>query len=440
MNLSKDSFHQFQSFLTEQSGLTIPSDQSKTFEEKLVTRVEECQVKSYEDYLHLLKFHPQGRLELRALLDLVTIGETYFFRNEPQFKVFRDTVIPKWVEKKMTHGAQRMTLRIWSAGCSTGEEPYTLAMILKESLPCFDEWDISIIATDINQKALKAAGQGVYGSRSVQYVPDHLMGRFFFGKGQHYWLEGEIKQMVRLEYHNLATDPYTLSGHLDVDCIFCRNVTIYFDPKTLKRVIAQFSDCLAPDGYLFIGHAETLWGISNDFEAIEFPQTFLYQKRMEPLPKAEMFHIPLPTEAPERPLPEKKERRPLDDLMKEATTLANKGEYEKAIEKLNVIVEHDNIHTQAYYLLGVLFTKIERYEEALEEFRHVLYIDEKLAIGYYHLGNLYRFLGHGAQAKKEYMNCLKLLKKLDDSKPIPLSEGLTAGVMTYATERALESL
>lgn len=126
--------------------------------------------------------------------------------------------------------------------------------------------------------------------------------------------------------------------------------------------------------------------------------------------------------------------------MQQAADLANAGEYQKALALLKNIVKEDNLCTPAYYLMGVLFTKLEKYEDAIEEFRHVLYIDEKLAIGYYHLGNLYRFLGRGAQAKKEYINCLKLLKAMDDSKPIPLSEGLTAGVMYYATERALEGL
>lgn len=450
MHLSKDTFQQFRSFLTEQSGLTIPSDQSRSFEEKLATRVEKCRSESYENYLHLMKFHPEGRLELRALLDLVTISETYFFRNEPQFEVFRDYVIPKWVEKKTGKSGLR-TLKIWSAGCSTGEEPYTLAMILKESLPCFDQQDLSIVATDINRQALKAAGVGVYGSRSVQHVPEHLMGRFFSGKGQKYWLEGEIKQMVRFESHNLATDPYTLPGLLDVDCIFCRNVTIYFDPKTLKRVIAQFTDCLAPDGYLFIGHAETLWGISNDFEAIEFPQTFLYQKRAEPSPKASRFHIPLPSVVSQTPDRSRRTRladapawrahdaQANDALLQQATDLANRGDYQKALDQLRGLVKEDNLWTSAHYLMGVLLTKLEKYEEAIGAFRHVLYIDEKLAIGYYHLGNLYRFLGQDAQAKKEYTHCLKLLKMTDDSKPVPLSEGLTVGVMTYATERALST-
>jgi chemotaxis protein methyltransferase CheR len=501
MILSKDAFQQFQSFLTQKSGLHIPSDQSKAFEEKLATRVEKCQLESYENYLHLLKFHPEGYAELRALLDLVTIGETYFFRNEPQFDALKNYLLPRLIEKKMkdrhdtgrmSHDAQRMTLRIWSAGCSTGEEPYTIAMILRESLPNFDEWDISIIATDINSHVLKAAGEGFYGNRSVEYVPEHSLARFFSRHGQKYSVNDEIRQMVRFKYHNLVTDPFALLGMSDLDCIFCRNVTIYFDLKTLKKVIAQFADRLITDGYLFIGHAETLWGISNHFEAIEFPQTFLYRKLAHPLAKTEMFHIPLPSDLGDmghelgdmghelgvmshelgvmghesRVMSHEKNkisspskgkakgegsvsqglaisdvpRTTHDALLREAIFLANRGEYEDALGLLKSLVEKDNLLTPAYYFMGVLFTKLEKYKEAIEEFRRLLYIDEKLAIGYYHLGELYRFLDRRAEAKKEYMNCLKLLKGVDDSKPVPLSEGLTVGVMAYATEQALEGL
>lgn len=454
MDFTEDIFQQFQSFLIEQAGLYFRKDAGRSLGETLAERVAHCQLNSYEDYLHYLKFHSQRQPEFQTLLNLLTIGETYFFRNEPQFGVLVNYVLPQLVEKKN----EIQELRIWCAGCSTGEEPYTIAIILKEMFPRLMRWNLSILATDINSQVLKAATEGVYSPRSVKYVPEAYSNHYFTKRGPRYALADEIKKMVRFEYHNLATDPYALLGMQGVDILFCRNVTIYFDRKTVQRVIAQFSDCLNPDSYFLIGHAETLWGISDEFATIEFPQTFLYQKSEERKQEKAVCHIPIPPVM--SPAPDSKEiatlpepssqdsntRTPCNDKethneFKKATILANHGDYEEAMKILKTLIAKDNLHTPAYYLLGVLYSKKEQYPKAIEEFRRALYIDEKLAVGYYHLGNIYHLVGNATQAKKEYNNCLRLLKqKKDEAEAVPFSEGLTVGVLLRAAERAMECL
>lgn len=440
VTLQEETFKELQSFLVEEAGLYFAKDRSRLLEEKLSERIKACNRKNFEEYFHYIKFHPEGRLELKSLLDLITIGETYFFRNEAQFNVLKDYVLPELIKNGKD-------INIWCAGCSTAEEPYSIAMILKEFLPCFEEYNISILATDINRQSLKKAKEGVYGERAVHATPLNYIEKYFHKEGSKYFLNDEIKKMINFEYHNLARDPFTLRGMQEVDIIFCRNVVIYFDLETIKRIVSQFTECLKGGSFYFIGHAETLWGISDVFMPIEFPHTFIYQKLKEPAKKVILPpHIPIPKveEIIEvKPIikeEKKKEEPALDALMIEGTQLANEGKYEDAIKVLEKIVEKDNLWTRAYYLLGILYEKLGKYERAIEEFRRVLYIEDKLPIGYFYLGNLYKFLGEKGEAKKEYLNCIKVLKNKEEDSPIEYGEGLTSGILYQAANRALESL
>lgn len=302
MRLAAETFTRFQKYLVDQAGLFFDPERASFLESKLAERTSKLKIDSFDDYLHYLQFNPQGTFEMRGLLDTLTIGETFFFRNEAQFEVLKNYVFPSLFEKRRLkdarsgHATEKYPLKIWCAGCSTGEEPYSVAILLKETLPAFDSWDISLIATDINQKSLAASEKGEYKQRAVNLVPPGIMDKYFVRRGSSYLVNDEIKKMVRFCYHNLASDPYTLEGMQDVDIIFCRNVTIYFDSNTLKQVIAKMAACLVTDGFLFIGHSETLWGISQAFKAVEFPNTFIYQKLARPeAGVAEMPHIPLPT-------------------------------------------------------------------------------------------------------------------------------------------------
>jgi len=279
--LSADDLSLFQELLKEASGLLFEESRNQSLHLALWQRIQHRGYDSYREYYNLLKFHPEGRLEMRELLDLITIGETYFFRNKAQFDVLMKFVLPEIMHRKVDSGDK--WIRVWSAGCSGGDETYSIAMAMMEVVPSYEEWRISILGTDINRNVLACAKEAVYAEKHITHLPSASLDKYFKVRGTTYVLSTNVKKLARFEYHNLAKDPFIHEGMQDLDIIFCRNVIIYFDPQTTQRVIENFYHSLAQDGYLFLGHTETLWQITDRFERVEFPQTFIYKKRLSPV-------------------------------------------------------------------------------------------------------------------------------------------------------------
>jgi chemotaxis protein methyltransferase CheR len=279
--LSTDDFGLFQELLIEMSGLQFEEGRRQALHLALWQRLQHRGYDSYREYYNLLKFHPEGRHEIRELLDLITIGETYFFRNKAQFDVLMRFVLPEIIQRKVD--SRDKCIRVWSAGCSGGDETYSIVLAMMEGIPSYKEWSISILGTDINRKGLASAKEGIYGQKHIGHLPREYLDKYFKVRGSTYVLEAHVRELVQFEYHNLARDPFIHEKMQNVDIIFCRNVTIYFDGKTTQRVIENFYNCFAQDGYLFLGHTETLWQITNKFERVEFPQTFIYKKRLSPI-------------------------------------------------------------------------------------------------------------------------------------------------------------
>jgi chemotaxis protein methyltransferase CheR len=279
--LSGYDFNLFQELLIEKSGLCFDEGRSQSLHLALWQRLQHRGYDSYREYYNLLKFHPEGQIEIRELLDLITIGETYFFRNKAQFDVLMKFVLPEIMQRKVH--SQDKCLRVWSAGCSGGDEAYSIAIAIIEVVPSYKDWNISILGTDINRNGLARAKEAVYNKKSIGHLPEEYLGKYFSTRGTTYILDPNVKELVQFEYHNLVKDPLIHEKMQTVDILFCRNVTIYFDGKTTKRVLENFYNLLAEDGYLFLGHTETLWQITNKFERVEFPQTFIYRKRVGPV-------------------------------------------------------------------------------------------------------------------------------------------------------------
>ncbi|OGP95224.1 MAG: hypothetical protein A2157_09525 [Deltaproteobacteria bacterium RBG_16_47_11] len=279
--LSADDFGLFQELLIETSGLFFEESRSQSLHLALWQRLQHRGYDSYREYYNLLKFHPEGRLEMRELLDLITIGETYFFRNKPQFDVLMRFVLPEIIQRKVDSGDK--CIRVWSAGCSRGDEAYSIAIAIMEVIPSREEWRISILGTDINRKGLACSAEAIYGQKDIGHLEKETLEKYFKIQGSTYLLRNDVKEGVRFEYHNLAKDPFIHKGMQHIDIIFCRNVIIYFHSQTTQRVIESFHNCLAQDGYLFLGHTETLWQITNKLERVEFPQTFIYKKTLSPV-------------------------------------------------------------------------------------------------------------------------------------------------------------
>jgi chemotaxis protein methyltransferase CheR len=217
----------------------------------------------------MLKYSSNGK-EVNRLFDAITTNETFFFREPLQFEVFINEILPNVIERK--HGMKN--IRIWSAACSSGEEPYTLAMLLKEKRP---DVTAEIIATDISQQVLGAAERGIYSSYSIRNVEDHYMKKYFTQKGETYALDDKIKHSVRFRQHNMlsALRPPELNNF---DVVFCRNVLIYFDIKTKQDAVSTAYDSLSNGGYLVIGSSESLHNVTRAFKPITINRVVAYEK------------------------------------------------------------------------------------------------------------------------------------------------------------------
>jgi len=230
---------------------------------------------SYAAYLGHLNASPHGSAEWRALAEQLTVNETFFFRNSDNFLALAEIVLPERIRAK----SQTKQLRILSAGCSSGDEPYSLAIMVREALPDLEVWDVKIIGIDINPAILLKATKAHYSEWSLRATSDDVRGRYFRADGADFVLSPDIQKMVSFEERNLVDEDPLFWGGLDCDLVFCRNVLMYFTPETARGVVHRISQALLPGGYLFLGHAETLRGITPEFHLCHTHDTFYYQQR-----------------------------------------------------------------------------------------------------------------------------------------------------------------
>ena len=272
--LSQVDFEAIRDFIHKKSGLWFPDNKKYLIENRLRKRMDELGLANCRDYLYRIKYDNEMK-EFDTFMDLITINETSFFRNLPQLTTFKEIVLPKLIEKNGAQDFKR--LKIWSAGCSTGEEPYTLAIILHEAIPDIKDWKIEIIANDISQSALYTARMGVYQKPALRNTDQKILLKYFELDGDSFRIRDEIRRLVRIKHLNL-NDPIQVATITDCDVIFCRNVMIYFSNEAKKNLVRQFYKSLKPDGFLFIGHSETLHGISRAFELEYLKQSLIYRK------------------------------------------------------------------------------------------------------------------------------------------------------------------
>ncbi|TVQ33274.1 MAG: protein-glutamate O-methyltransferase CheR [Phycisphaeraceae bacterium] len=273
-HMSEPQFNRLRDIIYERSGIHFQPEKKYVLESRLGRRLEELEMDNYDQYISFLTMGPYKDDEFQEMFNKITINETSFFRNEPQLDVFEKQALPRLIEARAT----TKRLRIWSAACSSGEEPYTIAMMLHRTLGVrLPDWHIEILGTDISEKALDIAAEAKYTSYSIRSTPAHVLSRYFKVDGPYQVLDPTIKSMVNFEQHNLK-DRLAARRHGTWDVIFCRNVMIYFDEKMKEQVVRMFGDQLADDGWLFIGHSESLRGLNLPFESAPFPQGFCYQK------------------------------------------------------------------------------------------------------------------------------------------------------------------
>jgi chemotaxis protein methyltransferase CheR len=273
--LTKENFVTLRDFIYEKTGIYFAENKMYLLESRLTNRLSELGFSGYEDYYYFLKFGgDKAKSETLNLFDSVTTNETSFFRNPPQLDAFKLIVQKEYFNGKALSGP----LRIWSAACSTGEEPYTLAIMLlelaerlKRNIP------FMIYGTDISQKVMDSAKKAIFNTYSVRNMDESIRNKYFMPDGGNYKLVENVKKYVKIDFMNLM-DANAYRAYRQMDMIFCRNVLIYFDDKMKKKVIDNMYECLKSPGFLTIGHAESLHNISRAFKPLVFPGTIAYQK------------------------------------------------------------------------------------------------------------------------------------------------------------------
>ena len=274
--LDEHEFRMIREFIHEKYGIYFKDEKRSFIRMKLYPRAAQLGLSSFGEYFNFVKYSDPEKRELLRMISLLTNNETYFFRELPQLHVFRDHLLPELKEKKLQQDQKIIT--IVSAGCSTGEEVYTLAMLTFESGSFFWGWDVRITGIDINENAVESARRGVYYPRSFRMTDPCYTRKYFSENSGDYIAKDTIRKMTCFTYGNV-TDPVTWENLVDVDIIFCRNVLIYFSDEKADETLRIFSCALREGGYLLLGHSETITGLYREFEVVRYPETIIYRKR-----------------------------------------------------------------------------------------------------------------------------------------------------------------
>ena len=256
------------------AGIFHPDNKLRLLQDRCGRRMKELKTGTMREYFECLTIRPIRQAELVALLNEITIGETCFFRNQPQLDALRTVVIPKILEAKAKFPLRR--LRVWSAGCSTGEEPYTLNMLFLEE-PSLKNWTVEIIATDLNERSLAHAKNGLYGTYATRNLTPYYKQKYFTPVADQLQVNPNARTGITFSRVNLSDDARMMFMK-SLDLVFCCNVLIYFDLASKRRVIQHFYNNLLPHGYLFLGHSESLYGVSDDFRLVHLPSSTAYVK------------------------------------------------------------------------------------------------------------------------------------------------------------------
>jgi chemotaxis protein methyltransferase CheR len=279
--LSEEEFRLLRDFVHERFGLYFDESQRASLRARLAPRLALLGFASFEDYYRHLRFAPDRAEEERRMVSHLTNNETYFFREQPQLSVFAGLVLDAIKARKARAGERR--LHVLSAGCSTGEEPLTLGMILFDSGRFFWGWDVRVTGLDVDGTALETARRGVYHQNSLRAVAPAALERHFVRDGAGVRVKDAVRRAVSFRAGNLL-DPASYAGLTPLDALFCRNVLIYFSDAAVQRAVSLFHDALGPGGYLFLGHAESLGRVSSPFVPIRFQGAIVYQKTGEGCP------------------------------------------------------------------------------------------------------------------------------------------------------------
>jgi chemotaxis protein methyltransferase CheR len=458
--------------IAETIGLHFPPERLTDLQRSLGGAAEEFGFDDIAECADWLLAAPLTKTQLEVLASHLTIGETYFFRDQKTLEVLVTRVLPELIDARRG-GEQR--LRLWSAACCSGEEAYSLAIVLHQVLRDLADWRVTILATDINARFLRKAVAGVYSEWSFRDAPAGFKERYFTRTAdRRYAIRPEIAQLVQFESLNLVDDSYpSLATDTNaMDVIFCRNVLMYFEPEQTRKVIGKLHQTLVEGGWLAVSPSESSQALFPQFVTMNFPGAILYQKSDAAAPARKTMPLPTVWTAAAAPLPEPLPVRPhtttprvttqtqpaprvpaaslyeqgryreaADSLLASfasdtpprdgfsllARALANQGRLADALAWCERWIAADKLNAAAHYVHAAVLLEHDRPDEARRSLQRALYLDPAFVLAYFALGNLARSLGNHGEADKHFANALRLLNHLRPDDTLPESDGLTAG-------------
>jgi len=449
------------------TGLCIREADQGTFRIKLLKRIKFLN-SSAQDYYGLLDNNsPEGRVEWSELASQLTTGESYFFRDKEQFSLLRNRILPELIEKRR----RERLLRIWSAGSASGEEPYSIAILLNELLPSREEWRILILGSDMNQHALDKAKKGLYTEWSFRQTLPDLRDRYFTERKDGWEIDGNIRAMVTFSPCNLVSDPFpSRSNELhDMDLILCRNVFIYFDPETVALVAEKFADTLYKGGYLLTGHGELHPDSMKRLRTRIWDNQVIFQRVSEPglmdvvpvsrgergtFPKGDKTVRdaalsgktagPLKSVSPGAVQNAKKAviavQEGFEARLLMARDSANRGEYDHAILCCREAAAIETDSPLPWFILAQIAELTGKNDEAKNYLKKTIYLDTDFAAAYMELGKIYLKEKRRSHGARMLSTALELLRGMPAGLAVYPYEEITAGELLGHTEELLVSL
>lgn len=462
---------QFSEFVTAQMGLHFPRAKWHSLEIGIASAAQEFGFKNPESCLQWILSAPLTKDLISILASHLTVGETYFFREEKVFETLEKQILPDLIHSRLRNRqGQSQGLRIWSAGCCTGEEPYSIAILLSKMIPDLEpglnlnDLKITILATDINSRFLHKASQGVYTEWSFRNVPPWIKESFFKKKREGLFeIPPQLKKMVTFAYLNLVEDVYPsiMNNTNAVDIIFCRNVLMYFHSERIKKVVQNLYHSLADGGWLIVGPSEASHVRHAPFATVSFPGAFLHQKdskevkglytyhalteEMEKVQaKAQSLTLKTPNlkdssnsknlKSPKNADSEVLELYEPDQIALLARSYADQGRLSEALEWCEKALSTDKLNPSLYYLRATILQEQGTLKEAITALKQALYLDQNLVVAHFALGNLALRQGKPKESEKHFENALSLLSRCNREEILPESEGLTAGRLLETIE------
>lgn len=436
-------------FLELHMGLHFPRERWRDLERGLAAASREAGHADTETYARWLLGAPLTKGQIKGLACYLTIGETYFFRDKASLDILAQQILPALLQAR-AQGERR--LRIWSAGCCSGEEPYSIAMLLDRLIPDPETWDLTILATDINPQFLRKAEQGVYSAWSFRGTPGWLKQRYFTRRrDRRFEIAPRIRRMVRFGYLNLAEDAYPslVNDTNAMDIILCRNVLIYFARERAKQIVSKLHRSLVDGGWVITSPAETSATLFSEFASVQFPDAFLYRRvahaGFHPAAAVEVANPWLvdrdatQSQAPERAIAPPaivsgNAGTPADGGVDErqmlhhrARACADEGRLAEALAWCEKAIAADKLNPAHHYLLATIEQERGHDEAAERALGRVLYLEPDFILAHVALGHVCLAAGRKPQARRHFANALTLLRACPTDALLPQADGLGVG-------------